>query len=147
MSGKITHGFTGHYLYDTWLQMMRRCYSEDHPKYPTYGNRGITVCIRWHKVGNFIHDIETHLGVKQDGQSLDRSDNNKNYELSNVKWSTSKEQGRNRRSNRLVEIDGVTKCLSEWSEVTGISRPTINHRYHTQGLRGKELIAPVRKRN
>ena len=139
------HGLRDHELYGTWRQMMQRCYNESHKQFDGYGGRGISVCSEWHEVSVFIDDIERILGVKTSDETLDRKENNGNYEPDNVKWSTRTEQNRNRRDNLLIEIDGVTLCPSEWADKTGIPRNTIVDRYKVQGLRGSALLKGQRK--
>lgn len=116
------HDSSYHPLYRTWKSMMLRCYNEQNQDYSNYGRRGITVCDRWHDVTNFIID----MGEKQKGKSLDRIDNNLGYSKQNCKWSSNEEQGRNRRSNKLLTINGITKCTKEWSEHDGVTA-----QYHT----------------
>ncbi len=97
---KLAHGKTDalrrnamHRLYD---QMMRRCYDRNNCNYKNYGARGIKVCPDWLIFDNFLAD----MGEKPVGLSLDRINNNGNYEPSNCKWSTVKEQANNRRTSR-----------------------------------------------
>ena len=123
MSG--THGERHHPLYMTHYNMMRRCYNPDAEDYPNYGGRGIEVCPGWHDIAAFIAWIEANLGPRPDGCTLDRIDNDGNYQAGNVKWSTAAEQGRKRHSSHLLSLNGETKCITEWSETVGINRSTI----------------------
>jgi hypothetical protein len=81
-----THGLSSHPLFGTWEGMMRRCYNPNHVHYRNYGGRGITVCPRWHDAAAFIEDIETILGARPDGMTLDRKRNGLGYKPSNVRW-------------------------------------------------------------
>jgi hypothetical protein len=90
------HGLHAHPLYDTWSTMMRRCYSPKNPKYNRYGGRGIGVYEPWHDVAAFVADIERLLGERPEGCTLDRKDNDGNYEPGNVRWATALEQTANR---------------------------------------------------
>lgn len=83
----------GH-AYWSWYSMKRRCYDETHDNYPNYGGRGITVCERWlESFDNFKLD----MGPRPLGKTLNRIDNDGNYEPSNCDWATPKEQRKNQR--------------------------------------------------
>jgi len=116
------HNSSYHPLYRTWKSMMLRCYNEKNQDYHNYGGRGITVCDRWHDVKNFILD----MGEKSYGQSLDRVNNDLGYSEENCRWASNLEQSRNKRSNTLLTINGITKCTKEWSEHDGVTA-----KYHT----------------
>jgi hypothetical protein len=90
-----THGLSKTKEFKIWLAMKDRCFREKNPRYKSYGGRGITVCERWLKFENFIKD----MGSKPKNKSLDRKNNNGNYEPSNCRWATSKQQANNRRNN------------------------------------------------
>ena|ERR1035441_9918060 len=91
------HGLSRHPLYQTHHGMMRRCYDPKHPGYKNYGGRGIAVCERWHDVRAFIEDIERELGPRPSGRTLDRIDNDGNYEPGKMRWATRAEQDANQR--------------------------------------------------
>lgn len=120
----LKHGKSSSREYRIWADMRRRCIDERNKNYPYYGGRGISVCDRWQDFSNFIAD----MGKSQKGQSLDRIDNSGKYEPDNCKWSSLKEQARNRRSNRLINFNGKTMCVSEWAETIGIARDTLKRR-------------------
>ncbi len=90
-----THGVSGHLLYGTWNGMIHRCENPHHKYYYRYGGRGITVYGPWHDAGVFIADIENEIGPRPDGMTLDRINNDSNYEPGNVRWATKKEQRAN----------------------------------------------------
>lgn len=118
----LRHGYTkgGHKSeYNTWVNIRARCFNKKHKSYHDYGARGISVCERWLKFDDFIADIGDKPSPKH---SIERKDNNGNYEPDNCKWATKTQQARNKRSNRVVEHDGKKKCLSEWGEIFGLSR-------------------------
>lgn len=106
-----THGLSKTRFYTIWIDMKRRCFNSDRVGYKYYGGRGITVCGRWLKFENFVIDMyESYLKhIEEFGEkntSLDRIDVNGNYELSNCKWSTQKEQARNLRSSaKTIDYD------------------------------------------
>jgi hypothetical protein len=90
------HGLWGSRIYMVWQSMMQRCYNPNNHAYKDYGGRGIEVCKRWHEVTGFF----SYVGNAPRGKSLDRIDNDGNYEPDNVRWATTKQQARNRRPAR-----------------------------------------------
>ena len=109
--------------YGIWLNMRRRCYNVNDAYYPTYGGRGIKVCAAWRN--NFVAFFK-YIGRRPSSKhSLDRfPDQNGDYRPGNVRWATMIQQNRNRRSNRVFRIEGVTKTLTEWLEIAVVSRNT-----------------------
>ena len=115
------HGLAGTPIYSVWKNMRNRCNNQKALQYKNYGQRGISVCERWDKFENFYAD----MGDRPDELSIERIDNNGNYEPSNCKWATHKEQGRNQRTNRIIKYGGKSQCLAEWAEEIGIARDTL----------------------
>lgn len=94
ISRATKHLLCGTRVYHSWANMKNRCKNESSTQYRWYGGRGITVCDRWSEFENFLSD----MGLPpSDKHSIDRIDTNGNYEPSNCKWSTMKEQCNNRR--------------------------------------------------
>jgi len=87
------------------------------------------VCERWLKFENFLED----MGEPEQGMTIDRADNEGNYEPGNCRWATRKQQGRNTRANRRLTHNGQTLCLAEWAERTGILYQTIHKRICSYG--------------
>lgn len=101
--------------------MMQRCYNPNRDSFSEYGGRGIKVCARWHTFENFVAD----MGPRPAGMTLERINNDGDYEPSNCKWATRLEQAMNRRSNTFLELNGERLTASEWSARLGISKATI----------------------
>lgn len=98
MSSKnATHALSGHEHYARWRNMLRRCEEPTDRKYPSYGARGISVCDEWHDVATFVTYLDEVLGPRPAGASLDRIDNDGNYEPGNVRWATPLMQRHNQR--------------------------------------------------
>jgi len=111
--------------YGTWRAMKNRCNNPLDSAYKNYGGRGIKVCQRWNNSFKYFFE---DMGKKPFGFSIDRSDNNKNYEPDNCRWVSRKKQNRNKRSNVLVTYQGKTQCLVEWAEESGISYSNLRYR-------------------
>ena len=111
--------------------MKRRCLKSDDYAHKNYGGRGISVCSEWQKFEPFCEWAMANGYA--DNLTLDREDVNGNYEPSNCRWVTMKEQQNNKRNNVKLTYDGETHTLSEWSEITGIPNSTIQQR-HAKGL-------------
>jgi hypothetical protein len=111
--------------------MKARCYNKNLPKYGNHGGRGITVCERWlNSFQNFYDD----MGLKPAADhSIDRIDNNGNYEPGNCRWATDKEQANNRRNTVLHKCGGVSHTIKDWAEVVGIERRTLAYRINVAG--------------
>lgn len=105
--------------------MRSRCFNKKDAKFPIYGGRGITVCIRWYKFENFLSDMDE----PPIGTCLERKDTNGNYEKSNCCWATQKIQQNNRRNNRRVFWEGRTQTLAQWSDELGINYNTLWKRH------------------
>lgn len=121
-----THGLTETPEYSSWSGMIQRCENANDTAFKNYGGRGIMICPRWREsFANFYAD----MGPKPSPQhSIDRINNEGNYEPSNCRWATSREQGSNRRDNRILVFRGETLCLSEWAIRVGLSRQAIYQR-------------------
>lgn len=123
-------------FYNSWCKMKSRCLKENDPSYSRYGGRGITVCERWLSFENFYKDMYTQWLFHSrlfPNTSIDRIDNDGSYCKENCRWATKKQQSNNRSSNRIIEHDGQSLSLREWSEKLGIKRTTITQRLDSYG--------------
>lgn len=120
----LKHGMRNTRIYNIWRSMNQRCSNPNTINYHRYGGRGIKVCDEWKNDFLAFADWALANGYA-DNLTIDRKDVNGNYEPSNCRWSTTKEQQNNKRSNRIVEWNGASHTLGEWSEITGIRLATI----------------------
>lgn len=107
-----------------------RCYNKNADDYMYYGGRGIKVCSRWlESEDNFILD----MGLRPEGMTLERKDVNGDYCPENCMWATHKQQMQNRTNTIKLTLNGVTRTLPEWSEITGIPYSTLKARKNRLG--------------
>lgn len=105
-------------LYRIWQNMKNRCRNENVDRFERYGGRGISICKEWHEFDNF-YKWSMDNGYN-DELTIDRIDNDGDYNPENCKWSTQREQARNRSTTVKVERNGITKPLREWCEIEGV---------------------------
>lgn len=138
------HGFSRTRLHKIWLCMKNRCYYHNHDQYSNYGCRGIAVCDEWKN--NFIAFMNWALASGyNDNLTIDRIDVDGNYEPSNCRWITNKEQQNNRRNNHMISFNGKTQSLTKWAEEFGIKSRTLSQRIN--GMHWsieKALTTPVK---
>jgi hypothetical protein len=130
--------------YQAWLAMRERCKNPNNAAFHNYGGRGIIVCSRWDSsFANFLADV----GLAPSPQhSLDRYPNqNGNYKPGNVRWATPREQANNLRTNRLIQFDGQTFTLAEWSRRQGLSIKALHMRLKVGWPLDRALTEPLHK--
>lgn len=113
---KTTHGMSESRTWLSWKQMRARCNNKNATDWDIYGGDGITVCDEWNRSFEAFHK---DMGDRPAKTSLDRIDGSKGYFKDNCRWATDDEQARNKRNNVLVEINGESKCVGEWSAIFG----------------------------
>ena len=121
--------------YRIWHGMMRRCYNEKTAFFEHYGGRGIRVCERWHQYHNFLAD----MGEAGPLDTLNRIDCNGDYQPSNCRWATMKEQASNRRSTIKIEYEGNIYSLKQFARHYHISYYYVRAFYH-RGLTPQQII-------
>ena len=123
--------------YYCWRSMVARCHNLNDSSFARYGGRGITVCDRWREsFESYLEDIGPKPSHRH---SLDRIDNDLGYFPGNVRWATSEEQARNRRSNRILAWDGRETSLTGWAEEYGIKPATLWARLRSGWSMGEAL--------
>lgn len=127
--------------YDTWAQMRHRCRNPNDPAYLDYGGRGIQVCRAWEDFSQFFSD----MGPRPSGHSLDRINNDGNYEPSNCRWAPQSTQIRNRRNTRNITLNGMTMCLNDWAKKLGVSVSRLQYRYE-RGMTAEEILSHESRR-
>lgn len=115
-------------LYGIWQKMRKRCQDPSDLRFERYGGRGIKVCDEWNDFGTF-HDWAVNNGYADD-LTIDRIDNDGDYEPSNCRWATSKEQSNNRSTNVNITIGNTTKTLTEWCEIFNLNSGMVFARYN-----------------
>lgn len=141
-----THGMARSPEYIAWRHMIDRCTNHKSQQYHNYGGRGITVCDRWLSFENFYADVGPRPTT--DGErskySLERNDNDGNYEPGNVRWATQPEQRRNCRENVWLEWDGRRMILQDWANHLSMDANTLWNRINQYGWSVEDaLTTPV----
>lgn len=119
------HGKSQTKTFHIWAQMHARCKNPNSQRYLSYGGRGIKVDEAWNEYLNFLKDMGECPG---NGFSIDRINNDGNYEPGNCRWASNKEQSRNTSRNVIIEHNGRKQCMQDWSIETGIPANTIHYR-------------------
>lgn len=126
---RTTHNKSKTRIYKIWQSMKKRCYSEKDKCFYRYGGRGISVCDDWKESFERFYEWSIENGYS-DSLTIDRIDNDGNYEPSNCRWTTLKEQSNNRSTNIKIKIGNATKTLTEWCEIFELDYKKINARYN-----------------
>lgn len=107
--------------------MKRRCYESGSDNYKWYGGRGIKVCDEWRNSFENFYNWSMNNGYSKD-LSIDRIDNNGNYEPSNCRWANREIQSNNRRTNIMITFQGETKSLTQWCRYFNVNYSTTKNR-------------------
>lgn len=126
--------------YQVWASMMTRCLNPNCQAYPLYGGRGITVCERWKKFENFIQDV----GDRPTGLTIERRNNDGNYEPTNCYWATRVQQANNTRKNVIVTFRGETSTFSQMARKHGLDeRSCFSRLYNLRWPMDKIFSTPI----
>ena len=135
------HNMSKTRLNSVWDSMKQRCNNPNNSQYRNYGARGIKVCEKWNdKQNGFINFYNWAMANGYDENAkfqqctLDRIDNNGNYEPNNCRWITIKEQSNNRRTNHYITYNNKTHTIAEWSEILNINRYTLYDRINKYNM-------------
>ncbi len=123
-SKRYVHGHDGTLMHKAWIMMHQRCKNPKNQAFKHYGGRGISVCVRWNSYEKFLED----MGERPNGMSLERKNNDGNYEPDNCKWATHAEQAKNRRFPPTVLLDGNPQTLASAARELGITHRQLRYR-------------------
>lgn len=137
-----THGKSRTPDWYRWWNMILRCHNKNNKYFKNYGGRGITVCDRWRGPDGFQNYMADMGPRPSDKHSLDRVDNDAGYCPENCRWATASVQLRNTRRNCVVEFNGESMTIADWSIRLGINNSTLYHRW-ANGDRGDRLLRPT----
>lgn len=130
-------------LHRIWKNMKQRCTNPNFPDYKKYGARGITICDEWLHNFQAFYNWAIENGYA-DELTIDRINNDGNYEPSNCQWITNKEQQYNKRTNTFLSYKGITKTEKQWAEILGIKCANIGYRVR-KGLNDEDCILGIRE--
>jgi hypothetical protein len=132
-----------HAEHTVWLGMRTRCYGKTYRSYENYGGRGITICDRWRgSFENFLSDMGPRPSLKH---SIDRINNDGNYEPGNCRWATKKEQMRNTRNTIFVESGGKRLPLADLIQQAGVTHKMVYYRLRSGWSLDEALLMPPKK--
>ena len=131
-------------LYEIWKSMKNRCFNPNFKQYKDYGGRGITVCDEWKNDFMPFYNWAMQNGYGK-SLSIDRIDNNGNYEPSNCRWVDKITQANNTRNNRYITFNNKTLTLAQWSKEIGLSYSCLKARLNKGWSIEKSLTTPVKR--
>jgi hypothetical protein len=132
-----THGLHSRAEYEVWKSLRQRCFNPHKANFRDYGGRGIKVCERWESFSNFLADMGP---PPTPAHSIDRVNNDGDYEPANCRWATIAEQCNNTRANVVFESGGKRMTMSQWARASGIGLTTIHGRLR-RGWPGAQAVS------
>ena len=137
------HGESRTSLYKLWTNVKDRCTNAKNPHFHNYGGRGIKL---HPALANDFAAFKAAVGPRPSpGHTLDRRNNDGDYEPGNLTWATKKEQARNQRKNRLMTLNGRTQSMAAWAEELGLMPSTLHYRVHQGGMTEEEALTTPRR--
>lgn len=134
-----THGLSKSRLYIIRSNMIQRCYNSRSTYYKNYGGRNITVCDEWKNNPTSFLEWAFSTGYADD-LTIERIDNNGNYEPGNCRWATNEEQGGNTRRARLITFKGETRSIAQWARHLKIKKSILIDRLNKLGWSEEEAL-------
>lgn len=141
----IKHGESNTRLYQIWIDMRDRCRNKNNKRYYSYGGRGITVCEEWRDNFQAFHDWAMANGYRED-LTIDRENVNGNYEPSNCRWKTRKEQNNNTTRSRYITYQGKTQTIAQWAEELNMPYNSLTSRLQSGWTVERALTEPTHKK-
>lgn len=140
------HNLSSTRIYGIYQGMKQRCLNPKNPSYEYYGKRGIKICKDW--LDDFMNFYNWSMdNGYEDSLSIDRIDVNGNYEPSNCRWATVKEQANNTRNNHIVSYKGEEHTISEWADILNLDYKTVSRRISTEGWDAERAFnTPLQKK-
>lgn len=123
----ITHGWNKTPLHSRWLDIKDRCYNPNNSEYNRYGGRGICVCDEWRNNFSAFKDWALENGF-QKSLTIDRIDNDGDYEPGNCRWVDRATQSRNTSRNHYLTVNGRTQTVMDWAKEKGLNESVIRRR-------------------
>ena len=141
---RIRHGMKKTAIYFSWKNMQDRCLNKNCSSYKNYGGRGIKICSEWLGRNGFRNFYKDMGDKPSDQHSIDRRDNNGNYEPDNCRWATRIEQANNKRNNRYYKYENESLTITQWCRKLGINSWTVKSRIKRGASFEEAITRPVR---
>lgn len=139
----MKHNLTKTRIYKIWVDMKRRCYNSNKIGYCNYGERGIIICDQWKNNFLSFYNWSMQNGYKDD-LSIDRINNDGNYEPSNCRWADRTTQNNNSRHNRYITYNGKTLTMSQWAKYLNLTYSCLKTRFRRGWPIEKALTTPAK---
>lgn len=137
-TGNLKHGESGSVEHSLWRAIIDRCHNKRNKAFKHYGGRGIRICDEWREsFSAFLAAVGRRPSPKH---TLERINNDGNYEPGNVKWATMLEQAQNRRNVMRITYKGKTKTLTGWARAKGLTASALEYRLKVRGCSIEEAL-------